>query len=201
MLFGVRTVKSDYHKPVPVASGAPGSVPGSRFAKLPLTVLADRRLSANARLVYAGLASYSNCQSIHPNLETLSDRCGLSVRSVQRGVRELGATGHVAVEVGSGRGRSNCYLLLEIPKGCPVGQVSGFRKPGQVVAKSRPTVAGKGVQLANKVDKEQEKETEKVCGAPAARVRDSRHDGAAGKTDYAAEFKARTIQIGGGSKR
>jgi len=195
---------SDYHKAVPVATGAPGSVPGSRlerFAKLPLCVLSDRRLTAIARLVYAGLASYGNCQSIHPNLETLSDRCGLSVRSVQRGVQELGGTGYVATQPGGGRGRSNRYVLAEISKVGPVGQLSGFRKPGQVVAKSRPTVAGKGVHLANKVDKEQEKETEKVCGAPAARVRDSRHDGAAGKTDYAAEFQARTIQIGGGSKR
>ena len=194
-------MRSEYHKAVSASTGAPGSVPGSRFAKLPLTVLADRRLSANARLVFAGLSSYSNCQSIHPNLETLSDRCGLSVRSVQRGAQELGATGYVSIQVGGGSGRSNYYVLAEIPKGCPVGQVSGFRKPGQTVAKTRPTVARKGVQLAYKVDKEQEKETEKVCGAPAARVRDSRHDGAAGKTDYAAEFKARTIQIGGGSKR
>lgn len=63
-----------------------------KFAWIPLQVLKDPKLTASAKLVYAGIAESARIEgqkSCWPGEKTLAEKTGLSIRAVQYGLRQL----------------------------------------------------------------------------------------------------------------
>jgi hypothetical protein len=158
------------------------------WAKVPLYVLRDRRLTSNAVRVYAALATFGGCDAIYPSLPTLAGRAGLCPRTVQKALRQLEAFAYLTTTAGGGRGKSNEYILEDGSKARPVCVVSrdkrrGFaRKTAQALAKivqnpavcvpeTTPTVLENHAGCAHQVVKESEKGKDNLVARPTENAR------------------------------
>lgn len=82
------------------------------YVKLPNIVLQSTLLSANAKLVYAVVASYAfgkKTQS-YPSQETMANECGLGKRTIIRGLKELDELGYIII-VRRGLNKTNKYIF------------------------------------------------------------------------------------------
>jgi len=94
---------------------APGNGAGSgNFARLPLAIAADRRLSPADKLVAAALASFDfkYIGRCWPSIPSIMARVGLGRRSVQLGLRNLEHHGRVRVEPNGSIPTGREYVLL-----------------------------------------------------------------------------------------
>lgn len=106
------------------------------WAKVPLTVLSDPRLTPNAKLVYGSLATFNGYSEKYPAIATIGARCACCDRSVQKGLRELQDLGYLVIDTGGGRGRASRYTLLPAPR--KGANCAGFREnPAQSSQKPR----------------------------------------------------------------
>ena len=83
----------------------------TRYAGIPLTILADRRPTAAAKVIALGLSDLAR-EGPHLELDpqVLSETCGLSLRDTLDGLRSLERAGWVA----RAGGRSLRVLWLEL---------------------------------------------------------------------------------------
>jgi hypothetical protein len=109
------------------------------WAKVPLSVLCDPQISANAKVIWAALATFAGCRQKYPTVATIAARSGLCERSVQKARCELEVSGYLVVDGGrGGRGRANLYTLLSEKKGC---------QPCGVSAEKGAQIAEKGARM------------------------------------------------------
>jgi hypothetical protein len=81
------------------------------FTQVPNVVLRDKRLSANAKVVYAQLLSYAWSNDLcYPGQVRMADDLGSTKSTVNRAVIELEQAGWVEIER-RGQGKTNLYLL------------------------------------------------------------------------------------------
>ena len=102
----------------------PSMVPGQKFIPhrqfrsgvfLPDVVLANRRLSGGAKLLWARLARYAGVNGVcFPSCQTLGNDLGCSPRQVQRYVAELVHAGFISARQ-RGFNKSNTYTFLWHP--------------------------------------------------------------------------------------
>jgi DNA-binding transcriptional ArsR family regulator len=83
---------------------------GASFARIPISVLKNRQLSAWARLLYPLIVDYMSDRGAFPGRERLADDLGVSVPTVDRALAEL-TTAELIVPHRQGRGRTNRYTL------------------------------------------------------------------------------------------
>lgn len=82
------------------------------YARLPISVLKNQKLSPWARLVYPLLVNYHTEENgCFPGRERLADDLGISVPTVDRALSEL-CTAKLIVKQRQGRGHTNRYLLV-----------------------------------------------------------------------------------------
>ena len=94
------------------------------WAKVPTTLLADSRIRAEAKVVWASIATFKGYREMYPSVRTIAARAGLGERAVQRALLDLQHAGFLTVQHGGGRGHTNSYELHAAPKGCQIGTLS-----------------------------------------------------------------------------
>jgi predicted transcriptional regulator len=105
--------------------------------------------------VYSALATFSGCQEIHPNFQTISERADVSERFVKQSIKKLEEVGYIEIRRGGGRGNANVYFLLKVPKGCRLCTVS---KGCKLTQKRVQIDAIKGADYSPQYNKEIDKE-------------------------------------------
>lgn len=86
--------------------------PGPAFARMPVAVFGDRRLSVRDIRVLGVLYAHADGRGrCWPSVAAIADMTGLDRRDVQRTLRRLEAAGWVAVHPGTGRGHSSSYQV------------------------------------------------------------------------------------------
>ncbi len=82
-----------------------------RFAKLPLSIMADRELTALAKVLFACISDFQgrNCDA-WPGVRTLAEATGATVSGVLQGIAQLERAGHLEV-TRAGTGRGNRYII------------------------------------------------------------------------------------------
>ncbi|TQF00199.1 MAG: helix-turn-helix domain-containing protein [Spiribacter salinus] len=86
--------------------------PGPAFARMPVAVFGDRRLSVRDMRVLGVLYAHANAAgACWPSLAAIADMAALDRRDAQRTLRRLEATGWVEIDQGTGRGRSSSYRV------------------------------------------------------------------------------------------
>ena len=96
------------------ARGGAVDAPSGLFARVPSESFGDRRLSGTGVRVLGGLMNglWSGADAVFVSRGELARELGLSVRTVQRAVRELVAAGYVRPELRATRGgRRHCLVL------------------------------------------------------------------------------------------
>ena len=116
-------------------------------------VKADRRLRASSdfKIAYQ-LSNRTNAAEFKKtgrlvtwqSVATLAAATGLSVRTVQREIRRLQTTGHLAVKVGGGRGRSNLYTLQTLSPVSPFSEAKPRHPCHPLDRETVTSVSGKG---------------------------------------------------------
>ena len=83
-------------------------------------VLADKNLSANAKLIYAVLMSFDGERGCFPKLTQLADSMGANVSTVRRAIRQLEEEGFIHVDRPTGkdvwRHRHTSYRFMPLTK-------------------------------------------------------------------------------------
>lgn len=90
---------------------------GFKFGKLPTQVLYSKKLSSNAKVIYAALDKFAgnDTQKCFPGQRRVSDLTGMSLSSVNRAVLELSEARFIRVEKKTSRhGLRNEYVLLPL---------------------------------------------------------------------------------------
>lgn len=80
------------------------------YVQVPSGVLRDKRLSANARCLYALLLDYNAMGDCRPGRDRLADDLGVSVETVDRAINEL-VKAKLVTKKRRGRGNTNLYFL------------------------------------------------------------------------------------------
>ena len=83
-------------------------------------LIGDPHLTPAEKCIYASLASWGGCDSIHPSFEEIAKRASLSVRVAKTAIKKLNEVGYLETKTGGGNGKSNEYQLLKISKGCKI---------------------------------------------------------------------------------
>jgi hypothetical protein len=86
--------------------------PGT-YASIPKELLAEPNLSAAAKVVYLGLASYADCDTVRvwPGPAALRKRTGLTRRAIQKNIEKLIAAGWIRKESRGGPEGTNLYTI------------------------------------------------------------------------------------------
>jgi len=86
------------------------------FAKVPATVIRDRRLTAGARDVLIDLLLYANAQGrCYPKQNTIANDLGVKRQMVNRHLRTLRLLGYLVIESGKERGAQCVYHINLTP--------------------------------------------------------------------------------------
>ena len=94
--------------------------PGEQFARVPLAILFDQKLSRTAKRVFLGLSLYrSGFGDSRPAVGTLSRASGLNRGNVQKGLRELENRFHITSRGATGRGAMRYFLGGQAPQPAP----------------------------------------------------------------------------------
>lgn len=117
-------------------------------------VIACKHITHAEKSVYNSLATFSGCKEIYPSFAIIAERANVSIRLAKKAIKRLAFVGYVTLKKGGGRGHSNLYNLLKVPKGCRLCTVSkGCTNQPERVHKTTIN----GAQSAPKVDKEVDK--------------------------------------------
>ena len=95
------------------------------------SLLSDPHLFPNDKLVYSAISTFGGHQVIHPTIDQIGVRCGVSKRGVQMSLSKLEEVGYIRVEKSTGRGHANVYFLLKKSKGCNSCVLSKERNESQ----------------------------------------------------------------------
>jgi hypothetical protein len=144
--FHVLELQESSAPPPAASTDAPGdsvAAPESEFfARVPLSILCDPQVSANAKVTWAAIATFAGYAKIYATEGTLAARGGLSVRSIRRGLRELEGAGYLAMEgKNGGRAHKNLYSLFP-------GKKAG--QPGRVCAENPARLSGNPAKSGEK---------------------------------------------------
>lgn len=92
------------------------------FAKVPLAVIQDLRLSSADVRSYAALATFGGYETIRPSVPEIARRGALTERCVRKSLSWLRELGHIGIERGGGRGHANTYTLGNPEQENPVSE-------------------------------------------------------------------------------
>jgi hypothetical protein len=88
---------------------------GAGFTQIPNIVLRMPGLSADAKLVYAGLLSYAwRDRQCYPGHRRLAEDLGLSRHTIMRRINELESIGLLAVTHRKHEGKTNLYVFKSL---------------------------------------------------------------------------------------
>lgn len=91
--------------------------------------------------VYNALCAYSNCNKCWPSMQTVSEKLGVSRKSVSRALKTLELNGLIKIESGQDTGNPNIYTLLNIQDG-GTREIEGYDNLDTVVGQIRPARVG-----------------------------------------------------------
>lgn len=122
--------------------------------------------------IYGALASFAGCEEIHPSYELIGERAATGKRVAIRSVKKLIEVGFLSVEKGNGRGNSNIYKLLKVPKGCLLCIKGDNQSPfikGDKSGEERVTITTiKGDKEDTPIDNELDKEIDNLPNGHSA---------------------------------
>lgn len=136
-------------------------------------VLACPHITSAEKCVYSSLATFSGCQEIHPNFETIASRAAVTDRMAMKAVKRLIEVGYISVKRGGGRGNANTYNLLKRPNGCKICTSKGEQKNSVFESSKRVNKTTiKGEQNIRPIDKEIDKEIDNAKTSFAFSLKD-----------------------------
>ena len=110
---------------------------GPAFARMPVAVFGDRRLSVRDMRVLGVLYAHADAGGrCWPSVAAIADMTALDRRDVQRALRRLEAADWLWVRPGAGRGRASSYQLPP----------AAGERAGEPTADSEPEKAGRSAQ-------------------------------------------------------
>jgi hypothetical protein len=81
-------------------------------------VIADPHLTDADVSAYCALATFANCEEIHPGIAEIAKRASVAERTARRALHRLEQLRYIDIEDYGGGRRPNVYTLLKAAMGC-----------------------------------------------------------------------------------
>ena len=116
--------------------------PGEQFARVPIALLFDRKLSRTAKRVYCALSLFrSGLGYSRASVRTLARASGLDQRNARKGLRSLEARFHITARGATGRGVQRYFLGGQTTPAAPNSGTESYA-PNPQNGQKRPPYQG-----------------------------------------------------------